>query len=64
MHSNFYASYIRMSTFILSFKVTEPAVVEHFIVIVLAALFAVSSVQPGSKGGGGRELDVRGDDIV
>jgi hypothetical protein len=25
---------------------------------------AVSSVQPGSKGGGGRVLNVRGDDIV
>jgi hypothetical protein len=64
MHLIFHSSYIRMSTFMLSFMVTEPAVVEHFIVVVLAALFALSSVQPGSEGGGGRVLNVRGDDIV
>jgi hypothetical protein len=64
MHSNFHASYIRRSTFILRLMVAKPAMVEHFMVVVLAALFAVSSVQPGSKGGGGRVLNVRGDDIV
>jgi hypothetical protein len=44
--------------------VAKPAIVKHFIMVVLVALFAVSSVQPGSKGGGGRVLNVRGEDIV